>query len=375
MAFCALCSAELTEANHTREHVIPHAIGGCLKVADFICRSCNSTAGNRWEAELAKQLNWFSVALNIKRESGTPSPSHPIETVRGEQLLMHARGSFSPKDPSFEIVDAANGLRKFTFTARTEVEARGMLKGIQKKHPNNDFQQILNDLRITSSLLEEPIHVELAIGGSLAGRSIVKTAVAMASHMSIPMADCRFALQYLIDPDAEAAWSAFHMRDLIKNRPSEYLFHVVAVAGNPTSGRLLGYVEYYGAFRYVVVLGQDYRGPAVNKSYAINPITSEKLQLEVDLSLSDAEVALVAHDEAGPIETRKADLELALPIALAVQNTHGRKQLLNDLITDTFHECGVKPGDDLPPEQFNEFSAKVAEKAVALVTRLRRPGS
>ena len=374
MAVCALCPAELTEHNCTREHIIPNAIGGRLKVAGFICRDCNSTAGNLWEAELAKQLNWFSVALNIKRESGTRPPSHVIKTVTGEKLLMHAGGSFTPRDAIFKWLESVDGRRKFTLSARTVAEAREILKGVQKKHPNSGLQQILNDLRIASQPLEEPVHVELSIGGPKAGRSIVKTAVAMASHMSISMTDCAFALRFLIDPDADAAWSAFHLRDLVKNRPSAHLFHAVTVAGDPNSGRLLGYVEYFGAFRYIVVLGQDYQGPAVNKTYAINPVTSEELQLEVALSLSDAEVALVALDEAGPIDALKADFEMALPIVLAVRNTHGRDQLLNDVITEAFHECGVRPGDDLPPERFEEFSARVAEKMAALCIRLHSQG-
>jgi transposase-like protein len=66
MTFCALCHVELSEANYTREHIIPNAIGGRLKIADFICQSCNSTFGYLWDAELAKQLNWFSVALNCR---------------------------------------------------------------------------------------------------------------------------------------------------------------------------------------------------------------------------------------------------------------------------------------------------------------------
>jgi hypothetical protein len=372
MTVCALCTAELTENNCTREHILPSAIGGRLKVAGFICRKCNSTAGNLWEAELAKQLNWFSVALNINRESGTRPPSHAIKTVTGEKLLMHAGGSFTPRDADFKWLDSVGGKRRFSFTARTVGEAQKILKGVQKKHPSSNLQQILNDLRITSQPLEEPVHVELSIGGPNVGRSIVKTAVAMACHMSISMTDCAFALRFLIDPDADAAWSAFHLRDLIVNRPSAHLFHVVSVAGDPNSGRLLGYVEYFGAFRYIVVLGQDYRGPAVNKTYAINPVTSEELQFKVDLSLSDAEMALVALGEAGPIEGLKADFELALPIVLAARNAHGRNQLLNDVLTETFHECGVRPGDDLPPERFEDFSARLAEKLAALLVRLPR---
>ncbi|MBB3212453.1 5-methylcytosine-specific restriction endonuclease McrA [Herbaspirillum sp. Sphag1AN] len=58
---CQLCRDELNHSNDSKEHIIPNAIGGKKKVSGFICKSCNNKAGETWDAELASQLNWFSL--------------------------------------------------------------------------------------------------------------------------------------------------------------------------------------------------------------------------------------------------------------------------------------------------------------------------
>ena len=58
---CALCDIIITNENDTKEHIVPNAIGGRKKIKGFICRACNSTSGDSWDKELAKQLNPLSL--------------------------------------------------------------------------------------------------------------------------------------------------------------------------------------------------------------------------------------------------------------------------------------------------------------------------
>lgn len=369
MARCALCPAELTADNYTGEHIIPHALGGRRKVPYFICRQCNSEAGEVWDAELVKQLNWFAVALNISRQKGVPA-SQAVTTVSGEKLLMHPDGTLSPMAVNFSEATTEDGRAKISFNARTIPEARQILKGVAKKYPKSDLEVMAADLRTTSRPLDEPIHMTISVGGHLTGRSITKTAVAMASHMGIAMADCAMALRYLVDPASEVVWSAFHLRDLLVHRSAGHLCHVVAVAGDADSGRLLGYVEFFGAFRFVVILSQDYQGPVVQKSYTLDPVSGEELAVDVALSLSTAELDLVLKGDAGPIDGRIADLNLVMPYILDARNKQGREVLMKELIAETFAEFGVQAGESLSSDSFPEFSKRVAEKAV---DRLMRP--
>ena len=57
---CWLCKCPINEGNTTKEHIIPNAIGGRRTVKGVLCRTCNSTTGERWDAELVKQLKGTS---------------------------------------------------------------------------------------------------------------------------------------------------------------------------------------------------------------------------------------------------------------------------------------------------------------------------
>jgi hypothetical protein len=128
MHTCALCDCPIGGANDSREHIIPQAIGGRRKVTGFICRNCNNTKGHTWDAELAVQLNWFSVALNVKREIGPP-PKQRIEAANGQKLWLHADSTMTLAEPPV-TVEKTESDRRFRLQPRTLVEARKKLEEI-----------------------------------------------------------------------------------------------------------------------------------------------------------------------------------------------------------------------------------------------------
>ena len=288
---------------------------------------------------------------------------------------MHASGSLSPADPVFKKEETEDGKSRIQFTARFWIEARGFLSGIKKKFPEVDYAPIENELRMTSTPLTEPLHLTLDVGGPVAGRSIVKSVLAMACELGIPMMHCSSGIEYLREEGAETPWAAFHLRNLIKNRPSEFLFHTVAVSGDPATGLFLGYVEYFCAFRFVVVLNRTYRGPVVRDAYAINPVTGDEIDFEIDLTLSEAEVDHVVRNDLCLYDALKVNMELALPIVLKVANDNGREQILDNIITTAFQDCGTDPNGVLLPERYAEFSALVAQRCAEVLVRRNYPPS
>ena len=89
MKICALCDAEITKNNDTREHLIPNAIGGRKKVKGFICNSCNNKSGAEWDADLANKLNPLSLFFRIQREQGEVPPQS-FSTTGGEEYTLNA---------------------------------------------------------------------------------------------------------------------------------------------------------------------------------------------------------------------------------------------------------------------------------------------
>ena len=63
---CYVCSAELDGKNKTEEHIILNSCGGKLKSSSLICKTCNSLLGERYDATLASQLNFYSNMFNVE---------------------------------------------------------------------------------------------------------------------------------------------------------------------------------------------------------------------------------------------------------------------------------------------------------------------
>ena len=101
---CVLCGASIDVSNDTEEHIIPNAIGGRRKVTGFICKPCNDTTGNSWDAALAKEAQSLCLLLQVKRERGE-TPSQKLTTIGGKDILLNPDGGMHYADIKGEIVE------------------------------------------------------------------------------------------------------------------------------------------------------------------------------------------------------------------------------------------------------------------------------
>jgi hypothetical protein len=344
MTTCALCSNKITGKNNSKEHIIPSSIGGRRKVMGFICKTCNNRLGEESDAELANQLNWLSLYIGIKRESGRGEPpSQVVQTVGGERLLLRSDGSMTTEHPAIkEIGDGAE--TRLNIQVRTFKEAEKVLKGFVKKYPNIDVARLLADAEFKETPLDSPIQMKLEFGGRLFGKSIVKTALAFASQKAVPHQLCDQARDYLNDliEQENAPYSQFYLRDLVTNRPTDKLFHCVALIGEPQKKRLIAYVEYFGFVRLVVNLSSEYVGQRISDVYALDPTTGQELSLDIDLNLSDLELRRVLAHDSTPLDEYMKAVNHALPIVFQLNFDRERKRVVTDAIKYAF--------ESLPPK-------------------------
>ncbi len=219
--------------------------------------------------------------------------------------------------------------------------------------------------------VEDPIKVGFTLTDG-SQRSIVKTALAMAFDLGICAKACEIAMQCLQSNNGNPAWSAFHERDLVINRPPRQIAHAVSVRANPESETVLAYVEYFSAFRYVVDLSHNYAGPPMQKTIAFDPVTWLPVDLEIDLALSADEYARMLEGRTWSSADWQKAFNYALPIALEALD---KRQLNNEIaqaMRRGFEALGVKPGGELAREKFQEFSRIVSQRVTQYVARLPR---
>ena len=227
---CAFCAKHLTESNASKEHVIPNAIGGRKTINNFICVDCNNSTGANWDKELVSQLRPLCTMLNINRDRGS-NRAFVVETINDKKLLIRPDGSMTIAQPVFAKRDLGDRT-EIKIQARTMKEVRSIVSGLQKRYPQIDIEEMLRKAISIREYSANPYEISLNFGGSLAGRSVVKSCLALAYDAGLEINNCEHAESYLLS-DGDACFGYFNEYDIVKDRPERTFFHSVYVCGNP----------------------------------------------------------------------------------------------------------------------------------------------
>ena len=193
---CALCGTLIVEENASREHVFPNAIGGRKKVRNFLCSACNSRTGHEWDNELVEQLRPLCTMLNVSREHGE-NRRFDVETMGGKRLTLKPDGSMTIAEPRFEK-EEVGGSTAVKIQARTMRELREMLTGLKKDHPEMDVDELMKQAEWVRQYVNEAYAVPLNVGGLVAGRSMIKSCLAMVYDAGLEIGHCEEAEGFLL---------------------------------------------------------------------------------------------------------------------------------------------------------------------------------
>jgi hypothetical protein len=167
------------------------------------------------------------------------------------------------------------------------------------------------------------------------GRSYVKSALAFASSSRIDVAHYENARSFLQSDNAQpSCYGSYFGADMVLQRPSDQIFHCIAISGSSDTRMLLCYIEYFSAVRAIVCLSENYTGPDIDKSYSIDPISGKELNLQFNIRLAAEDLPRLycgeMMDSAIMTEALSATLKLARQmdferakdraISLAVEN-------------------------------------------------------
>lgn len=364
---CALCSNILSSANQSKEHIIPNAIGGRKKTGGFVCIDCNNRCGQTWDAELAKQLNWFCLAVGVRRERGSV-PKQIVQTVGGDRYWLLSDGSLHPE--SSHSTELLGDQVTIKMTAKTLEEARQRLKGVVRKYPKFDVAKALEEAEIKTTYLDSPILISHSWGGPDAGRSVVKTALAFASECGVSPAQCEKARECL-QPDSKAMpFGFFYLSDLVQSRPESEIFHCVSLHGDPKKKRLWSYIEYFGLCRVVVLLSDVYVGPHRYETYALNPRNGEPIAVKVATEIPDEQFSLAIQGDGFDQEIYEAAMNYAFPIIIDISWRRARGNVVREGVQHAVRKLGIKVGQDIPRERAAEFSSLMMEKISPFIDHL-----
>jgi hypothetical protein len=325
--------------------VISAAIGGRRTVRGLLHITCNNKAGHTWDAALEKQLRPLALHLGVKRQHGRTSRM-AIKTTAGEGFILGSGGTLEMARPDIKRTRTAAG-ENIRVVAGSFAMARQVLEGKKRKNPHIDVDAVLASAEIRRSYAQGAVQLDLTFGGELSGRSLVKSALALAHDAGIPTDRCGEALNYLRDTNGEPCFGYYYVHDLITDRPTGLPLHCVAIAATPSSGLVLGYVEFFGFHRAVVCLGRGYTGETVKRVYALDPRSGAELQLSVRLAFTEADIKAINNYDRDDAAGRQTAFGNVFGPVLRAHRENERNRVLEEALIYAWKNYGAEPDSSL----------------------------
>lgn len=357
---CFLCAVPLTADNDSEEHIIPNAVGGRKVVRGFLCETCNNDSGRTWDAQLAKQLNSIGLLLRVKRQRGE-FPSEAVETTDGQKLLLHSDGSLSPSTPTYLEENIGEQVR-ISIQARSMEEAKRMLKGVKRKYPRLDMEAALRETKNVVAYPKNWLKLSLFLGGKDLENSAIKSAAALAVHSGCSAFDLELARNCINGSTNETCVAYIGEQEFLLSRNPESVLHCVAVQGNARSGTLIGYIEYYGLQRILILLSNAYSGLDIKASYAVDPHTGQEVAVEIEIPESQEAIKAIFVNRDQKPAAVEAALNRVLPVALKRTSDQERYRVISEAVDYAFKQCGAVEGKLLTEDHINRLTGLMIQR-------------
>ncbi|HUN96387.1 MAG TPA: HNH endonuclease, partial [Bradyrhizobium sp.] len=275
---------------------------------------------------------------------------------------LNIGGQLEMARPDIKRTPLPNG-ENIQVTAGSIAQARDVLQGVKRKYPKVDVEAALAGAETRRSYAKGIVHIDLNFGGILSGRSLVKSALALAYSAGLSIEQCGDALSYLRQADAEPCFGYYYVDDLVDGRPSATPLHCVAIDANPGTGLILGYVEYFGIHRAVVCLGRDYAGDRLRSVYALDPRTGQALDIAVRLDFGVADVRAIYDYERDDAKKRQEAFGAVFGPALGTHHAAERDRVIRDSLNFAWANCGGVPDQPLTAEHIARLKELFVDRA------------
>ncbi len=286
MAKCYVCEEEINKKNETKEHILINAIGGNLKPKTLICKKCNSEFGEKIDAELAKQLNFFSNMLNIKRDRYASQNLELKSKKTGEEILLKPGGK--PIRRMIKIDKNLDGNNKgvISISASNMREARKALEGLKRTYGQINVEDTLLNSTKTEHYLNETYSVNFNIGGDKTFRSICKTAINFYMFNEGERKYIEHLIPYIKGvKDIDCVNFYYQNADIVFKNEDEVM-HSIIIKSNSKQKLLLAYIELFNCCKFVVLLNDDYDGKDVDSTYYFDILKREQVKKYNNFNIS-----------------------------------------------------------------------------------------
>jgi len=363
---CYSCEKEITKQNVSEEHILLNAIGGKLKSKELLCKKCNSEFGDSFDSVLSKQLLFLSSFLNVDRDRGNHPKLKGAKTDSGEEIHLLVGGKPYYAKPSVETINKDNEVI-LNIKARSEKELKQILKGLGRKFPQIDIEEIVKKSILETSYLKEPIKITQTIGGEKALNGITKIGLNYCIHTSKNFLPFRNTINILKNNSKNELCKHFYLKKKYRKERQE-ICHIIHIQSNKGNKNVIAYIEFFSSYSFLVLLSDDYTGNQISSTYCYDLKHKKTLEKKINLKISTEEFKKlpVISTEYYPIITEKMDR--VVQIGLKEQNDKALSDLISKCVDDIWK---VKYGHEkiITEEMITELSQHLAMEFVKFIYR------
>ena len=293
MANCIICDTELIGESASREHIIPEKLGGHRTCRTVLCRRCNNETGTEWDAKPIQELSpyylWAFPETNRLRQNSR----RRVRDAQGNEVVM--RGGIPDGTDRPQIVENDGEKLVIAHTnkrARQEVERLGRTGEL----PGNAILETMPQGSGGQPQVELTIDMDEAskLGTPDACKSVLKSMITASAMGGFEREDIGRAIRHLRNEGRgvlmlrvreSAMRSAAGRRYGLRRRRSWVCVHVES---DEAEHRVWGYVELFGTFKWIAVIGEKALTVRPGWTYCSDAPSGRTLGAEVTIDLGDA---------------------------------------------------------------------------------------
>lgn len=370
MKSCYLCDSEFTTENKSKEHILLNSIGGHLKSNSLLCKKCNSKLGHNADTELSNQLSFLANFLQVKRDKGKNQIIKGGKTKEGKEYHITDEGKPILAKPEFKTYQEDNET-KYSISARNEKELLVILKGLKKKHPELDLEEVKQKFQPKKQYFNEPLSYNMSIGGEPANKSIVKTAVNFYIHTKSEKKQVEHLFEYLQDKEKLGICKHFYPKKSIYKKESNEIIHLIHLVGIKHSKVLYCFIEFFSSYSFLVKLSDNYIGNSFTKTYAYDLNKNCEVNKSVKLKLTKENINEILNLSKDDFQTITEKLNRILKIAEKKQTNKEISNITKRATEEIFNKR-FKHEKIITEEMINEYSKYVATEYTKFVFRNKK---
>ncbi len=366
MKSCYCCGTPLTKENVSVEHIIPNSIGGKLKSNNLLCEPCNKLLGSEIDDELAKQFNFFMNFFMIERERGKYQPLAG-KTKDGEEYVLN--GTEIKSKPKISV-----DKNTVSFHGNDEKDVKTYFKGLLKKYPNLKIEDIISNANRGRYYLNEPISLQLNVGGGKVFRAITKIAANFFIYKGGNKDYITNTLSYIKgSDDSKKTWYHFGFKNENLNVDEQKLYHFIKIIGDSKEEILYCYIELFGTLKFIICLNDNYQDTDIEYQYFYNLFSKQEIKTPIKLNYTRNELHEILNntDNQYFISNIQANMQKTMDVAHKIHSDKTVSNLINESIEKAF----TKSGESVITEaMLKEFVDDISYSMAVYLARDRQNG-